>query len=70
MANSPGNNSDRPMEDQSVDNPAGVNNTPDLTPTQPITKKKIGRPNEERRAKQLLDKIATKKKTTKPPKDL
>ena len=62
MANSPKIESDRPVKDQFVDNPADVNNTPDLTALEPIPEKKIGRPNEERKAKQLLDKIASKKK--------
>ena len=49
--------------------PADVNNTPDLTALEAIPKKKFGRPNEERKAKQLLDRIASKK-DTEPPKRL
>ena len=60
--------SNGPEKDQFLDNPADVNNTPDLTALNPIQKKKMGRPNEERRAKQLLDRIASKKKATEPPK--
>lgn len=67
MANSLSTKSDRPLQDQFVDNPADINDPPDVTALKPTPKKKIGRPNEERKAKQLLDRIASKKKSTKPP---
>ena len=66
MADSPETRSDRAFKDQFADNPAEVNTTPDLAALKPTRKKRIGRPNEERRAKQLLDRIAAKKKGPKP----
>jgi hypothetical protein len=68
MADTPKNESDHPRKDQFLDNLADVNDTPDVTALKASPKNKIGRPNEERRAKQLLDRIGAIKKPAKPTK--